>query len=192
MDLSKLPRLSETDRHAPAPEPPPEPARVLDYGHASAEPMGAQIWLSAILGVVFLMMGWNFARFLGAKMMGRAFDTGVTWTTGAKSGQPVDYFDLQGYTAYTDASLFLFGLALVMEAAVMAFARRNTRGARALVTLSFVLIAGMTLFNIIVAGMLLQSGVMPIFSVLAVAFGGFMSMSAWQQLTQMRLASRRA
>src|SRR5690349_10232233 len=108
MDLSKLPKLSETDKHAPPP-PPPEAARsaeTLPYDPPYNAPptgfdLGAQVWLSAILGIVFMLMGRSFASFLIAKVTGQPYHTNATWTAGPNAGQEVAYYELQGYTAHT-------------------------------------------------------------------------------------------
>jgi hypothetical protein len=195
MDLSKLPRLSETDKHAPvpsasAPEPQQQPAPpVMPY--AVEEPgISGQVWLSAALGVIFMLMGGNFARFAIAKLTGRTFHTTVTWTSGARAGQEVDYFELQGYTAYTDTAVFLFGLAMVAEAVMLVAVRRNSRGARALTAIALALSAGMTVFNVIVAGLVWQTGMLPLISLLAAAFGAYMTATQWKMFQQMRFAAR--
>lgn len=192
MDLSKLPRLSESDKHAPAtpasgqPMQFEQPARpVLDYGAAPGSGLSGQVWLSAILGLVFMMMGWTFARYMIATMSGKPFDTNVTWTAGPKAGQPVEYFELQGYTALSDAAIFFFGFATLLEAAVLAFARTNTALTRALVAFALLITVGMVALNVVVAGLLFNYGVMPLPSVLAVAFGGWMAMFEWNWLRQM-------
>jgi hypothetical protein len=203
MDLSKLPRLSETDKHTPPPAPPgqdqqlpptlnpqPVPQQVYRNYDPGADGgigmgMGAQIWLSAILGIVFMLMGWNFARFVIAKATGQPFNTNATWTSGPKAGQPVEYFELAGYTAYTDTAIFLFGLACVLEAIALAFAARNTGTSRMIVTTALALTVGMVIFNLIVAFLLFSSGIMPLASILAIAFGGWMAMFEYQLLRQM-------
>lgn len=192
MDLSKLPRLSETDKNAPPPQPEtqlppqPQPGQFVQYYAPPPEPgLPAQVWLSAILGIVFMMMGWTFARFMMAKLSGQPFNTGVNWVAGPKAGQPVEYFELQGYTAYTDTAIFLFGLAMVLEAVVLVVARRNNATSRILLSFALALTVGMVIFNVIVAGMLFQAGITPLSSILAIAFGGWMAMFEWQLMKQM-------
>lgn len=193
MDLSKLPRLSETDKHSPPPPPPQtsdQPAPVLQYQSvAPSSDIGGQVWLSAILGIVFMFMGWNFARFLGAKLTGQPFHTGVAWQVGDKAGQEVDYFDLEGYTAYTDTAVFLFGLSMVLEAISLVKAQRNTPGSRAFVAFSLAVTVATTLFNVVVALMFMSKGTPPIISLLVIAFGGYMAMSEWQVLKRMQMAA---
>jgi hypothetical protein len=195
MDLSKLPRLSETDKHAPAPPEPVPPVAEqykpapLDYGSADLGVSG-YVWLSIILGLIFMMMGGTFARFAFAKLTGQDFHTHAVWQTGPKAGQEVAYFELQGYSAYTDTAVFLFGLAMVLEAGMLVLARRNTPTTQAFVAAATGVTAVMTLFNLLVCILLFQSGVMPFISVLAVGFGGFMTHSEWKILQHMRRTAK--
>jgi hypothetical protein len=151
MDMSKLPRLSQTNKGdapepvagQPAVAPPPAPqADVRDYERrdpSDYDPgysVGAEVWISVILGIVFMFMGFNFARFVGATLTGQPYHTGVNWTAGENEGKEVGYFDLQGGTAYTESGIFLFGLALVLEAAALLAAHAGAPGRRALVGLA--------------------------------------------------------
>jgi len=196
MDLSKLPRLSETDKHTPASNTvanqgspntfPQEP----EYTASVAARSGPESWLSAVLGIVFMMMGWTFAKFLFAKITNQPFHTGVEWQTGPNAGQEVAFFDLVGYTAHTQAAIFLFGLAMLLETVVFVLVHRNTAVARALVGLCLLLTGSLTIYNLILTGVLFQAGITPILSILVVAFGGYMAMTQWQVLKQMLRYSR--
>jgi hypothetical protein len=97
---------------------------------------------------------------------------------------------LSGYTAWTDAAIFLFGLATLLEGIVLMFVRRNTVVCRALVGGALLVTAGMTAFNIMVVIMLFSSGITPIMSLLVVAFGGWMTMYEWQLFRGMLLRAR--
>src|SRR5262245_2700588 len=131
MDLSKLPRLSETDKQGPVPQPQTvESPALRAYAEPINEGAGPQVWLSAVLGVVFMLLGRNFARYAFAKLTGGEFHTGVIWQMGPKAGQEVSYFELSGYTGYTETGIFLFGLAMVMEALVLALVHRSTAKSR--------------------------------------------------------------
>jgi hypothetical protein len=189
MDLSKLPKLSETDKHAPPPPSPetPPPAEPLSYApRSSGLDLGGQVWLSAILGIVFMLMGKNFASFLIAKLTGQPFHTGVIWQTGVNAGQEVAYYDLQGFSAHTETAIFLFGLSMVLEAVALASIRRNTPKTRGLLLLTLVLTAGMTLYNVILVVVLFGHGITPLLSILVVAFGGYTAITEWQTLQQMQ------
>jgi hypothetical protein len=164
----------------------------LDYAAPAPRGVGAQVWFSAILGIVFMMLGWRFASFLIATISGREFHTGAVWTNGPKAGQEVAYFELSGYTAWSETGIFLFGFAMVLEAIMLATVRRNTPVSRAFVGFALVVTAGMTLFNLIVVGLLFKAGLMPIWSLLVVAFGGYMTMHVWQMFKQMLEMARDA
>jgi len=149
---------------------------------------GPELWLSAVLGLVFMMMGWTFATFLIAKITGRPFHTNVTWTTGPNAGQEVAYFDLEGYAAHTQAAILLFGVAMLLETIVFVFVRGDGIASRMLVGACLLLTGGLTVYNLILAAILFQGGIMPIPSILIVAFGGYMAMTQWQALHRMMRA----
>ena len=199
MDISKLPRMSETNKHAP---PPPEPAAAAaDAGdqparresppasyqsYEAARPgVGAEVWLSLIIGLILMMVGWTFARWAITTLTGQTFHTNVNWTAGPKAGQEVEYFELQGFTAWTDAGLFLFGLAMVLEAAMLAVVYSRMGGKVALTALALLVTVLATALNLFVAIRLLGIGIMPLMSALAVAFGGYMAMYEWKLLQQL-------
>jgi hypothetical protein len=146
--------------------------------------IGAEVWISFILGVVFMFMGFNFARYVGAKLSGGAFHTNVNWTAGEKEGQEVAYFDLQGGTAYTESGIFLFGLALVLEAAALVVANTGARGRRAFVGFALFVTLLATAYNLFVAGKLFSLGITPLMTVIAVAIGGYMAAYQWRLFKQ--------
>ncbi|HSV15997.1 MAG TPA: hypothetical protein VLI90_17175 [Tepidisphaeraceae bacterium] len=182
MDLSKLPKLSNTQAEQPPASAPvasddPTPTRPVEYrGRPSInEPeLGADIWVNAIIGLLLIGMGFTFAKFLSAKLTGQPFHTNVNWTTGPNAGSEVAYFDLQGYTAWTDMGMFLFGVVLLLEAAAKtALVLRPGAVSRAILLLALVLTAATTALNIYVCFKFLQAGSLPLLSGLAVAFGGW-------------------
>lgn len=190
MDYSKLPKFSQTSV-PPTTDADAEPP-IANTAHPQSqaphysqnEPgMAAEIWISAVIGLVMLMMGWNFARFLGATLTGQTFHTNVTWETDdARGGQEVRYFELQGYTAWTESGLFLFGVALLIEAAALAVARRPSKLQKSLIVVALILSVLATVYNLIAAGLVFSIGLLPIVSVLVVAFGGYMAMFQYKLL----------
>jgi hypothetical protein len=195
MDMSKLPRLSQTNKgDAPEPvagqqvvAPPPAPqADVRDYerrdptDYDAGYSVGAEVWISVILGIVFMFMGFNFARFVGATLTGQPYHTGVNWTAGENEGKEVGYFDLQGGTAYTESGIFLFGLALVLEAAALLAAHAGAPGRRGLVGLALFVTVTATVYNLFVAGTLFTMGITPLMTIIAVAIGGYMATYQWR------------
>ena len=181
MDLSKLPKLSDTP--APATPTAQEAAREHvpdDRREDKSHSVGAEVWLSAIIGLVFLLLGRRFAQYIASVMSGKTFSTGVDWVLGPKQGTPVSYPELQGYVMYTEASMFFFGLALLFEAAMLAVIHSPRAKFKRPMIMFALLVAFMaTALNLIVSLMLFTTGVLPLFSLLAVAFGGYILMHEW-------------
>ena len=195
MDMSKLPRLSNTQQNEPpppadAPDAPtpdqPIPARPLtpyeEQPMTQGALMGAEVWLSAVLGIVFMLFGKNFGVWILSKLTGAAYHTGVNWSAGPLTGQEVAYPDLQGFVMWTDASVFLFGLAMVFEAIVL-FASSSSRGLRRpLIQLAFTITIIAIAFSLFAIAKLLTNGMLPIISMLATAFGVYIAMYEWALL----------
>lgn len=181
MDLSKLPKMSHTpppppQQPADASPPPVRAAEVVvpDVGFAGT------IWISLIIGVLLMALGWRFAGYLAARAAGRPFPTGVTWASGPKAGQAVEYFELEGFPAWTESGLFIFGVALILEAAALTVVHSRMGGKVAAVTVALVIALGATIYNVVVAAKFMRAGIAPLTSGLAVAFGGFSAMYLWK------------
>ena len=190
MDLSKLPKLSQTP---PAPQQEPSadespvmpPHRIVpDYVAAPQPAVGSVVWVNTIIGLVLIYMGWNFARYVGMTATGQPFHTNVTWQVGPKAGQEVKYFELQGYTAWSDFAMFLFGLVILLEAAVKVLAvSKPGPWIRPAVGLALLLTLACTALNLVLLVAMLSGGFgIGLFSVLAVAFGGYIASDEWQML----------
>ena len=181
MDPSKLPSMSRTPRPAePAVDPaPPNTAPV--YGRAApANPQaGPEVVISLAVGLVLMLIGWNFARWAATTLTGGTFHTYVNWTSGPKLGTEVAYFELTGYTAWSDAAVFLFGLALVIEGLALFAAGRWERGGPALVGLAIIITAVAVVLNAVAIVLLFSFGSQPIISILAVAFGFYILYYRW-------------
>src|SRR3954463_11785984 len=102
MDLSKLPRLSNTGT-----PPPPDVTEQLAGAPRAVLPAverdpdafvgtGADMWLSGAVGVLFLLLGLSFGKSLVARLTGGTYHTGVNWVAGPKAGQEVTYPELEG------------------------------------------------------------------------------------------------
>ena len=188
MDLSKLPKLSDSPPPPPAPETEPAaqpttlPHRHQDLGVS----IGAEVWIGVIFGLIFIMLGINFAKYSFAVLTGREYHTNVNWMEGEKAGTEVKYPELVGDAIWNDSSLFLFGVALVLEAIVMAIAGTGVKFKRPLVGLAVLIAAAATLLNLIAAGKMFNDGIMPLMSLLAVAFGGYMTIYLWKLHQQLR------
>ncbi|MEO6434988.1 MAG: hypothetical protein ABIP55_04410 [Tepidisphaeraceae bacterium] len=194
MDLSKLPKMSQTPP-PPAPLPPesdlhaPEPPQPFGHDPTPDSGVAAEVWISAAIGAIMMLMGRTFGAYLVARASGRPFPTGVVWQAGPKTGTEVTYPELEGFTMLTDASIFLFGLVLVLDAAVLLAAGGKRLG---LVAFGLAMTLAVTAFNMFVCIKLLLNGVTPILSLLAVAFGVYTAIKQWQLFATMRLMRRYA
>jgi hypothetical protein len=190
MDLSKLPRLSNTPT-SPAPEPAAaEAPKPVIAAAPSAMALAGDVWISLIVGVLLIVMGFRFAKYAACALAGRTYDTGVTWTDGPNAGTPVGFWELDGHEALTDTAMFLFGLVLALDAgAMVAGAVLSGRAARTIVVAFMALTIAGTLFNLYAAIVLWAAGIVPILSALAVAFGGYIFVSQARQLMVARFRS---
>jgi hypothetical protein len=189
MDLSKLPKLSDTKAAESAAAPPADPMPVATappapapvYREPAAPPrpvgVGVDVWISTVIGLLFVFMGLQFARFAMAKVTHRPFhsDPVYTWPDDdPRAGQEVAYFDLQGYVAWTEMCAFLFGLTLLFEAASKAaIAIRPGSVSRAVLVLAIVLTVATVVLNLYACALLMKSQITPLLSGIAVAFGGW-------------------
>jgi zinc-ribbon domain len=148
--------------------------------------VGAEVWLSAIIGFVLMLLGRSFGGYLLAKATGQPHHTNVPWTDGPNAGQEVAYWQLDGFTALNDSAIWLFGVAMVLEAIVLAAV--NTRFKAKVGLLRFALFVTLlaTAYNLFVAVKLLGAGVLPLLSLLAVGFGGYIAVFEWRLLQQLR------
>src|SRR5437660_7764543 len=147
MDVSKLPKLSQSDpppkndaadtsgadTHAA-----PRRAEAIDYRPTPPEPIsGGEIWFSVIVGVIFILLGHNFAGYELSRMSGKPYHTGVNWTAGPNTGQEVAYPDLQGYVFWNDSAMFLIGVAVVLDALLRVVIAKGGAASRPLAYLGF-------------------------------------------------------
>ena len=212
MDMSKLPRLSQTNKDdAPTPVPggtpaPPVPSpdrtvpdyqprerggydrddRAYDPGYS----VSAEVWISVIFAIIYMFIGFNFARYMAAKVTGGTYHTKVNWTAGEKAGQEVDYYDLQGGTAHSDSAMFLFGLALLLEAIAMLIAHTGAPGKKLFVGFALFVTLLATAYNLFVIAKLFGMGITPLMSVIAVAIGGYMATYQWRLWKQVSAPAR--
>jgi hypothetical protein len=163
---------------------------------------GIDIWLSLIFGVIFLFMGINFGKFVLARMSGQQFydymgpGAGLIWPQGtAQAGQPVAYQDwikfyyntpptasLNMKGIWDDAAYFLFGSALLLEAVFLFVVRTAAPFRIALLLFALLIAVSAAGFNLLVALMWFGRGQLPLMSLIAVAFGGWIVLSEWQIL----------
>lgn len=149
--------------------------------------MGAEVWISAVLGLLFMLLGKSFGGWLLARATGATHHTGIDWQPGTPlAGQEVAYWDLMGYPALTDSAIFLFGLAMLLEAVALATVYSRFRAKRAVLVLAMLIALAATIHNLVVAVKLLEAGITPLLSLFAVAFGGYILMCEWRLLPETR------
>jgi hypothetical protein len=194
MDLSKLPKLSDTKSQTPPPVVPesvPESrSEPVDYAqNPRYQPpgIGADIWISLCIGILLCYLGGTFGRFAVAKISHQAFHTGVNWTSGPKDGTEVDYFDLEGFTAWSDMGVFLFGLILLFDAgAKTIMVLRPGKPARFALMVAIGLTVLGILLNMVACAKMFSVGITPLLSGFAVAFGGWILIDHWGALKRAR------
>src|SRR5438067_641511 len=135
MDLSKLPKLSQTPQQAgetsPAMDSASPAAAGTEHCRACGLPLragarfcdgcgavapragerlgagagAAEVWISAIFGIVFILIGKTFGAYLWSLITHQPFHTGVNWTSGELAGTEVAYPQLQGFVIWTDSAM---------------------------------------------------------------------------------------
>jgi hypothetical protein len=174
---------------------------VLNYsGAASVQPgIGAEIWISVIVGLILMFFGMNFARWGIATLSGHTYDTGMTWGAPVPGdpnphaeGSPIGYWEISGSAALQDCAIFLFGFAMILEAVVLWAVHSRVRAKRPLLAFALAITLVATLLNVIVSGKLFMIGVLPFLSLLAIAFGGYIAIYEWRLYKYFRSEPKRA
>ncbi len=182
MDLSKLPQRSAPPPQAPAPVTPPQPPppRVaIDYpmtGDGILSLGFAEVWIVAILAIIFLLLGRNFASYELSHLTGHPYHTNVTWTDDAHPpNTEVPYPQLEGFVYLTDSGVFFFGIVLLAYGIGQAYVTMNLSGAAAVSLLTFFIALAGTLYNLGVSVKLFSAGVLPLMSILAFGLGAYLA-----------------
>jgi hypothetical protein len=202
MDLSKLPKLSDTKSQTPA-EDTPQPVADQIPAPPGYQPMayrpqgiGGEIWISLIIGILLAYMGRDFARFVSTRFTHETFHTNFTWPDddpNGRAGQEVAYFDLQNCQAWSDMGIFLFGLILLFEAAAKTFiVIKPGNVSRAVLMLAILLTLLGVVLNVIACLKMFSVQITPLLSGLAVAFGGWILFDEWITLQRMTPVPKRA
>jgi hypothetical protein len=190
VDISKLPKLSQT----PADPPPVEETPAPETTPAVAEPVQphrderrepelevspGEIWFNLIVGIIFLFLGQRFGGFAMATLMHQPYHTGFNWSAGPKAGQEVAYLELDGKPYLSESAMFLFGLAVLADTALLFAIAKRSKARRVLVSIALFITAAATVYNLYIIAALMKMNVMPLVSLLAVAFGGYMAFQQW-------------
>lgn len=195
MDMSKLPRLSQTNKDdAPTPipggaPPPPMPSpdrNVPDYqprdrvaydpGHST----GAEVWISIAVGAILLLMFRRLLQYVSHVLFGTFFAPYLM-----PDGTEVPYTSTLDF--WSDLGITAFAFVLIIEGIALAIGRRRP----GVIWFAFLLTALATLYNLGYLLMTFSRG-FPIISALAVAFGVYIGLYQWNLLkgTSGRLPSR--
>ena len=186
MDLSKLPKFSETkpqtassqeintDAQRPAPS---------DSQQFNASPMShmAEAWIGAIIGLVLVLYTRSFGMYLISLISHQPYHTGVEWTDGTNAGQEVPYPRLEGGTFYSDSSIFFFGVALLIGALAEALLGSRSRARRGIAWVSIACMFLATVYCLVAMVILFRFGA-PLISILCVGVGVYILYHEWQRL----------
>src|SRR4029077_15222864 len=123
-------------------------AETLAYSATIGAGVVGEIWMSLILGLIYIYFGQSFAEYLWATVRGQAYHTNTTWVQGPRAGQEVAFWEMAGYFALSQAAIFTFGLAMVIEAAALFAVRKNSNRQRVVLMLSLAVAAIATALNL--------------------------------------------
>jgi hypothetical protein len=156
--------------------------RDRDAGDDVPAGVGVDVWFSLVLGIIFALLGRTYAQYLLATLRHQPFHTGVEWTSGPKLGQEVPYAELEGAPMLTDSAMFLFGAALLLDAAVRFLVVLRVPGRAVLMGVALLGMVAATLYNAYVCVHLYRTGTIPLISLLCVGFGGYIAFMQWVTL----------
>lgn len=170
MDLSKLPRLSDTPRPADNAAPAPPSSDPRDYSPPE-QGFGPESFINIAIGLILLLMQPNLVRWI-LSLFGGPAPPGVI----DKDRGEITYAQLLFFLA--DMGMGLFALALIVEGIVLNWRRRAALGiAMALMGIATAWNLATVIRLYMVPGFGLQ--IMP---ALAAAFGIYSLMLLWQRL----------
>ncbi|MDB5324861.1 MAG: hypothetical protein JWM57_430 [Phycisphaerales bacterium] len=136
--------------------------------------------VTAIVGVVFLMLGWAFGEWV---MTPTGNPYSINWISGPMEGRPVAYFELTGGTAWRDFGEFATGILLLLEATFYGVLVIRPALDRVVLMGILGLAAAGCAANGLAAAMQVQAGFnSPIYAILGLAVCAVSAMSAWQRL----------
>jgi hypothetical protein len=173
MDVSKLPKLSDTQKQQQSEAPPVdvEPIeRPAAYTAPPATPTpvgGAEAWLSIAIGAILLFMNTRFLSYVFSRST-------FSWTFNDAAGNPLDYTRTVFF--WGDLALVTFALVLIAEGLILGLVPR-----KALVLLAFVFTVATTILNFCYVAYMSTNGYgFQLMSALAVAFGVYIAAFEWK------------
>jgi hypothetical protein len=182
MDLSKLPKLSQT----PSPPPPVDadtaaqssnsPPPIVHYERRGQEasPL-AEIWISIVVGLILLVMYPTMIKYISSRLFGTAFAP-FELNDGTVIPYPKVYPQF-----WSDLCITAFAFVLIFEGVALAMLRR-----RWLVMFAFGLTVTATLLNVGFVFATFATYGPPIVSLLASAFGGYIAIYQWRLLRSIK------
>ena len=189
MDMSKLPRMSQTPppppevadpladagRAAPGVAPAPQSAYRQELGYAS-EPAAslAEAWISIAIGLIlmFVSTAGRFLEYLTS--------SNFSWNFTDPSGAPLPY--RQTVFFWGDVAIFAFALLLIIDG-ILVFTRKPV-----LVGIAFGFTVITVLMNFIYLVRMMNGYGFQLWSALAVAFGVYIAIFQWKLLQSLRMA----
>jgi hypothetical protein len=176
MDLSKLSKFSETKKPESAPQQQTEPTPPLAYrADRQLGVSGAEAWISIALGVILLVVCHRPIEYLFTRHNPAAF----SWTFNDSNGNPISY--TQSAFFLPDLGVVAFGLVLILDGLLLAFAR-----IRGFVWMTFILTVIVVILNAIAIAVSMNEIGFQILPALAIAFGGYMAVYQWLLLKDSR------
>jgi zinc-ribbon domain len=164
-------------------------AHVPDGGGGG---IAMDVWFSLVIGLVFLLLGRGVFSDL-AQIKG-PHPTNLVWSEGTpKANQPVTPDELQPdkrkeydagleaerQQALTDGSMFLFGVALLVDAGTRLLVWLGLPGRRMILALGILVMLAAVAFNVYTISRLMRAGITPLLSLICVAFGGYVLFTQW-------------
>lgn len=173
MDMSKLPRLSES----PAPPQTAQPVLATPtQRRLGVMEAGIDLLIGCVVGTIFLMQGAPFGGWLIARMRGLPYDTGNVWNSGDKAGQPVELFDLLLGTGWLYMGEWILGALVLLATLFLALTMVAPTLKRFALVMSIACCVLGALANIYAIIMQIQMGFsQPIMSVFCVLVAGLMA-----------------
>jgi hypothetical protein len=173
MDLSKLPKLSETQKakasdQAAESQSNPAPSSPLNY-RLGVQPDPGGAWISIGVGVILLLLQPRLLQFIAHKLFGTQFAPFM------QNGEEVPYTTLIDF--YSDLGIISFALILVLEGITLLFATNRT-----FVWIAFVLTLFVTAYNLLYLVKTYNAYGLPIVSAFAVVFGVYIAVQHWRTL----------
>lgn len=189
MDISKLPKLSQTPATPAAEETQPTGTKIPPYSSEPREPAipaagkGAEAWISIILGLILLFMFPRIIQYLSNRKHPEEFEK--LWKFSGKDGLPLPYTSTAFFLC--DLALALFAAVLIAEGVILVFARKSP-----LVLFALILTVGTVLLNLFVLIRVNAEIGFQLWPAVAIAFGGYIAIYEWNFYKSIKGSTRPA